>query len=86
MDMPVNDPNDPNINTNDFVRDQNGNNLYEAQPLDVQTWLEANATDTTQVMINQHGQAVVPWSGTLQYASVYLEAFDSIYPNLAPAS
>lgn len=81
MDNPL-DPNNPDVNTNDFVTDQNMNPLYNGQPLDVLAWLQANAGDTTQVVISRNGNAVAPWPGTYQYASVYVEAFYSIYPDL----
>ena len=80
------DPNDPNVNTNDFVENVAGDILYQAQPLDVQTWLNepGNLGDTTQVQINFHGNATSNWSGRLVYATDYLGNFYLIYPDLAP--
>ena len=79
------DPNDPTVNTNDFVIDQNMNPLYNGQPLDVLAWLKANAGDTTQVIISRNGAATGTFPGSLQYASVYIENFSLIYPDLQPA-
>jgi hypothetical protein len=84
MDANPDDPNDPNVDTNDFAVDMAMTPLYQAQPLDLKTWLETpgNMGDTTQVLISKNGAAIDAWSGSLQNAGVYLEAFYDIYPNL----
>lgn len=74
----------PGSTGNDVATDQNGNLLYDGQPLDVKGWLETpgNMGDTTKAIINWQ-TASADWAGHTVYASEYLTNWDAIYPDLA---
>jgi hypothetical protein len=72
----------PGSTGNDAVTDYQQQYLFVGQPLDVYNYLQTpgNMGDTTQVIYSP--QAPLPWSGTLCYATEYLAAFPTVYPDI----
>jgi hypothetical protein len=72
----------PGSTGNDMVTNYQGDNLYAGQPLDVYNYLETpgNMGDTTQVIYGP--QAPAPYDGSLCFATEYIAAFPTVYPDI----